>query len=300
MYRDFDHIELGATLYTPATNKNLIDLASGKKFSYLTSIVFCLEDAIKDDEIDDAMLNLQNFLEQFKVSHIKIFIRPHDANNLNDILNLKYIEKIDGFSLAKFSYENSMSYFDILNQSNHKFHIMPVIESQSMFDTQKLINIRNILLSQKIHNINTLRIGGEDMFKMIGIKKDCEQSIHDFHISSKVFGELLSIFKPYGFNLCAPVYNCLENISFLKKEILRDLKEGFFGKTCIHPIQVKTCNELYKVTQNEIDEAKSILNNLNDAIFRFENKMCEPKAHSLWANQIIKRSKIYGIKTYEI
>lgn len=296
MFREFSYIELGGTLYTPATNKNLLAIASGVKFPFLKSVVFCLEDAIKDDEIDHAVKNIELFLEKYEKNDIKLFIRPNDPKNLQILLKLQNIERIDGFSIAKFGTQNMQEYFNILNKEKNKYHIMPVIESSDMFDRDKLLKIKEFLLTQKFHNIITLRIGGEDMFKTLGIKKECEDSIHDFHVSSKIFAEILSIFKPYGFNISAPVYNCLKNQEFFKKEVERDIKEGFFGKTIIHPDQAVIINYVYKVTQEMYNEAKEILDSSNEAIFRFKNKMCEPKAHSVWAHNILNRAKIYGIK----
>ncbi|MEA3289986.1 MAG: HpcH/HpaI aldolase/citrate lyase family protein [Campylobacterota bacterium] len=296
MYRDFDHIELGATMYTPAISKHILSIANADKFPFLKSVVFCFEDAIKETDIPKAMQNVQNMLENYKKADIKVFIRARDTNNLLEILNLKNIENIDGFAIAKFGTHNMKKYFDILNNTEIKYHIMPVIESKDMFDTDKLKLIRDFLLQQVKHNITTLRIGGEDMFKALSLKKNCEESIHDFHISSKIFADLFSVFKPYGFNITAPVYNCLENHPFFKKEVQRDIKEGFFGKTIIHPDQAKITNEVYAVTQKDLDEAKAILDVQNEAIFRFDDKMCEPTAHSVWAKTILKRCQIYGIE----
>ena len=55
--------------------------------------------------------------------------------------------------------------------------------------------------------------------------------------------------------------------------------------------------KLSKVSKNELNEAKEILNNDNKAVFRFQDNMCEPKAHHVWANNILKRAKIYGVIT---
>ena len=137
------------------------------------------------------------------------------------------------------------------------------------------------------------------MFKALSIKKSCEDSIHDFHIASKVFGDLLALFKPSGFNISAPVYNCLENYKMFEQEVRRDVKEGFFGKTVIHPDQACIANEFYKVTSGEHQEAREIVESSNEAVFRYENKMCEPAAHIAWAKEILKRAKIYGVKVYE-
>lgn len=291
--RKFDYIDLGSTLYTPAINKNLNVIANGEKFPYLTSVVFCLEDAIKEAQLQEAIKNIESFLKHYTPTKIKVFIRPRNIENFQQILQLENINKIDGFAFAKFGTQNMNQYFQIL--AHKEFYIMPVIESTDMFDAHKLKQIRDFLLPHK-QKIITLRIGGEDMFKALSIKKECNESIHDFHISSKIFAQLLSIFKPAGFNLSAPVYNCLEHLEFFEKEVQRDIKEGFFGKTIIHPNQAKICNEVYKVTQKNLDEANQILNQDNEAIFRFEDKMCEPQAHNIWATNIVKRSKIFGIK----
>lgn len=294
MFREIDPIELGGTLYTPSINKNLLSLAQGEKFSYLRSIVFCLEDAIKEDQVKFVIQNIKSFLLKYKKSDIKVFIRPRDSKNLMEILTLDGIEKIDGFALAKFSLENMKDYFHVLNKLDKRYHIMPVLESKDIFSLNALEKIREYLLLQKKHNILSLRFGGEDMFKFLGLKKSCEDSIHDFHIASKVFADILSVFKPYGFNITAPVYNCLENENKFQDEVVRDLKEGFLGKTVIHPDQAKMINELYKVSIEELNEAKTILNSSNEAIFRFGNSMCEPAAHNLWAKNITKRYILYN------
>ncbi len=293
--REFDFIELGGTLYTPATSKHILAIANGEKFDKLKSVVFCLEDAIKDSEIEFAMKNIQSMLLNYKQSNIKVFIRPNNVENLNDILKLENIEKIDGFALAKFGTSNMERYYNVLNEISQKYYIMPVIESVDMFDDEKLKLIRTYLLTKTKHTILTLRIGGEDMFKTLGLKKSCEDSIHDFHIASKVFASLFSIFKPYGFNITAPVYNCLNHKDIFKTEVIRDIKEGFVGKTVIHPTQAYIVNECYKISIDELNEAKEILNDENSAIFRFQDKMCEPSVHIIWANNILKREKIFGI-----
>ena len=294
--RNFNYIELGATLYVPATHKSMLDIANGIKYPDLRSVVFCLEDAIKEDEVMLAIQNISKMLSSFKRSKIKVFIRPRDIDNLKKLLKLKNIEKIDGFSLAKFGLKNMKKYFKILNKIKEDYHIMPVIESIDLFDIKNLKKIRNFLLLQTKHNIITLRIGGQDMFNFIGLKKDCKSSIHDFHTSSQVFANLLMVFKPFRFNISAPIYNCLENLDFFKNEVQRDLKEGFFGKTLIHPKQIAITNNCYKVTKDEYEEASQICDINSNAIFKYKDNMCEPASHNSWAGIILQREKEFGIR----
>jgi citrate lyase beta subunit len=290
--REINPIELGGTMYVPSINKNLLPIASGEKFPYLKSIVICFEDAIKEEQVEFAIKNVANFLKSFEYSKVKVFLRARNIDNLKKLLKLEDIEKIDGFAVAKFSTQNMQEYYKVFCKT--EFYTMPVLESRDLFEIEKLKEIREFLLTQK--RILTIRIGGEDMFKYLGIKKECDKSIHDFHVSSKIFADILSVFKPYGFTVCAPVYNCLENEVFFKSEVQRDIQEGFFGKTVIHPKQAQICNEIYQVSTKELAEAKEILDNSNEAIFRFEDKMCEPEAHQVWARNILMRYEVYGLK----
>ncbi|MEA1914203.1 MAG: HpcH/HpaI aldolase/citrate lyase family protein [Campylobacterota bacterium] len=294
---NFDFLDIGATLYTPAINQHLLSIAQGKKFPQLKSLVLCLEDAIKQQDLPMAMKNIETFLQEYTFTNVRVFIRPADVQNMSALLQLPNIDKIDGFALAKFGTHNMDAYFSVVNNSKKVYGIMPVIESNDMFDQDKLKQIRDFLLKQTKHTVITLRLGGEDMFKSLGLKKSCEDSIHDFHISSKIFADVLSVFKPFGFNISAPVYNCLENTTIFSKEVQRDLKEGFFGKTIIHPNQARICHELYKVSTNELNEAKAILDETNAAIFRIHDSMCEPQAHHVWARVILKRADIYGVRS---
>lgn len=279
-------------MYVPSINKNLLSVASGEKFSYLKSIIICFEDAIKEEQVEFALQNVANFLKSFEPLGIKVFLRARNIDNLKKLLELKDIEKIDGFAIAKFSTQNMKEYYKIFSKTG--FYTMPVLESKDLFEIEKLKEIREFLLAQK--KILAIRVGGEDMFKYLGLKKECDKSIHDFHVSSKIFSDILSTFKPYGFIVCAPIYNCLENELFFKSEVQRDIGEGFFGKTVIHPKQAQICNEIYQVSTKELAEAKEILDNSNEAIFRFEDKMCEPEAHHIWARNIFMRYEVYGLK----
>ena len=49
---------LGASLYVPATHKNLAQIAAGD----MRSVIFCTEDAINSAELSAALLNLQAIL----------------------------------------------------------------------------------------------------------------------------------------------------------------------------------------------------------------------------------------------
>lgn len=90
MYREFDYIDLGSTMYTPATNKSIELIANGTKFPFLRSVVFCLEDAIKDEEINSAITNITLFLTKYKRGYKSIYTSKRHPKLTRDITTSKY------------------------------------------------------------------------------------------------------------------------------------------------------------------------------------------------------------------
>jgi len=283
---------LGGTLFIPATHKNLISVANAEKYLGLKSIVIDTEDSISKDNFVDALKSIKNFLKSFKKSKVLVFLRPRDTKTLKEFLNYKNINKIDGFVLPKFSLTNADNYFDILK--NSPLSIMPSIEGDELFDLNKLIKLKEKLLPYK-SKIILIRFGLEDMLKQLKMRRGCDESIFDFSVTSVVLGNFIAIFKSAGFEISGGVYPCFKDLKGFEKDVLRDLKEGLFSKTIIHPNQIDIINKLYKVTQEEYDESLEIYNS-KVAIVSKNNKMLEINTMYPHAKFMLQRAKIYGIK----
>jgi len=283
---------LGGTLFIPATHKNLISVANAEKYLGLKSIVIDTEDSISKDNFVDALKSIKNFLKSFKKSKVLVFLRPRDTKTLKEFLNYKNINKIDGFVLPKFSLTNADNYFDILK--NSPLSIMPSIEGDELFDLNKLIKLKEKLLPYK-SKIVLIRFGLEDMLKQLKMRRGCDESIFDFSVTSVVLGNFIAIFKSAGFEISGGVYPCFKDLKGFEKDVLRDLKEGLFSKTIIHPNQIDIINKLYKVTQEEYDESLEIYNS-KVAIVSKNNKMLEINTMYPHAKFMLQRAKIYGIK----
>ena len=101
------------------------------------------------------------------------------------------------------------------------------------------------------------------------------------------------IAKSAGFAISGGVYpNFSDNDGFIK-DVKRDLKEGLFSKTIIHPQQIQLSNELYKVTKEELCEALEISRN-DEAVFNQNGKMAEVVTMRPHAHEIILRAEVYG------
>ncbi|MGH8551943.1 MAG: HpcH/HpaI aldolase/citrate lyase family protein, partial [Methylococcales bacterium] len=110
-----------------------------------------------------------------------------------------------------------------------------------------------------------------------------------------VIANLVTTFRPYGFELTAPVFEYLDEGALLCEELRQDLAFGLFGKTAIHPSQVGVIEDFYRVSRKDVDVAQSLLHPNSNAVFRMHNSMCEVATHSNWAIETMRRAQIFGI-----
>lgn len=295
MIRKLSPIQLGGSLYIPATHKNVYAVCIENKYPTLRSCIIDTEDAIAEADLDLGLNNIADMLKSYTPGELCLFIRPRNPEVLKRLLKIKNIEKIDGFSLPKFSTEVMHSYADILNGSSSEFYSMPVLESRDIFSRQKLEEICAFLLSDRLHTL-TLRLGGEDMMQYLGLKRRCEDNIYELVGPARVIGDVISIFKPCGFNITATVFNCIRHDELYRKNVLEDLRQGLLGKTIIHPDQIDPINQAYKVSRQEYDMATKMLDKDTEAIIVQDGQMGEKFAHLSWARVILERHRFYGLK----
>ena len=287
-----DYIELGATLFIPATHKDLEIIVDDKKYKNLKSVLIDTEDSIANSELKDALINVQNTVKNMQKTKLLVFIRPRSIKILKQMLEYKNIENIDGFILPKFSLDNVDKYLKIF--FNTKFYLMPSIEGKELFENSKLIQLRDKLLEQR-EKIILVRFGLEDMLKQLKMRRKCEESIFDFSVTSSVLGNFLAIFKSSGFEVSGGVYPCFKDNEGFRKDVIRDLKEGLFSKTIIHPSQIDIAHDVYKVSQKEYQEAKEICTTKSE-VMNQNDKMAERKTMSPHSHYILQRENFYGIK----
>ncbi len=295
MLRQLSAIQLGGSLYIPATHKNVHAVCNEDKFPELRSCIIDTEDAICEEALDEALDNISCMLAQYTPSRLCVFIRPRNPQILKEILKLEGIEKVDGFSLPKFSTAVMREYAEILDTCTHDFHIMPVLESRDLFSRTNLEQIRDYLLDSSLH-ILSLRLGGEDLMQYLGLKRRCEDNIYSLVAPSQVIATVINTFKPYGFSISATVFNCIDHDMLYKENVEEDLRQGLMGKTIIHPSQIAPINEAYRVTSSEYEMAKKMLDDSTRAIIVQGGQMGEKFAHGSWARIILERHRFYGLK----
>lgn len=313
------YYSVGALLYCPANNEGIVNSIINEKFGNKFSLALCLEDTINDDCVTEAEGILINSIKKIYKARQnkefflpKIFIRVRNAKQIDYLIQQIGLssEIVTGFILPKFSLENSDEYINAVvtvnSQNSKPFYIMPIYESPSIINLQ---NRHKILytLKEKLDCIEELvlniRVGGNDLCHMFGFRRSSNQSIHSINPVANIFSDIITV---YGMDyvISGPVWEYYNGYNWetgLINELHEDRLCGFVGKTVIHPNQINAVNSAYKVSQIDLDDAKSILNwntSSNSLVCRSISKerMNEYKTHSNWALKIIMLSEIFGIK----
>ena len=272
-----------------------------------------------------------------------IFLRVRNNKQFIDFtknLDVSDYEIITGFIFPKFddtNAENYLKHLSSINDSLNGFCIygMPIFETEKILfaETRKeaLNNLKTIMLPFKKYILN-IRVGGTDFSSKFSLRRPNFLTLYDIKTVSDCLGDILNFFMRYDneYTISAPVYEYYvkdnSSISFdnekniislffrdetntiyntMIKEILLDRHNGFFGKTVIHPEQIKYFLAFQPVTKEEYDDALLLNSSVKTGILKSsgKNKMNEVSPHKNWAAKIIKRAEIFGViydrKSYE-
>ncbi|HEU0135432.1 MAG TPA: HpcH/HpaI aldolase/citrate lyase family protein [Allosphingosinicella sp.] len=283
-----DAIELGATLYVPATRSDLAAIASGRQPS-LRSAVICLEDSIAQRQVPEALDNLARLLDSDWSGGPALFVRPRDSAMLARIARLDGADRLKGYVIPKATADNLPDY---LAAARDDQLLMPTLETAEALDPFQAARLREQLLAVR-PRILALRIGGNDLLQTIGARRSPDRTAYEGPLGA-ITGALVAAFAPFGFQLSAPVFEYFGRPSILKAEVERDLDHGLYTKTAIHPIQVPLIHACYRVSAEDHAEAAAILA-AGQAVFGSRGAMCEESTHRRWAQVIRRRGEIFGI-----
>src|SRR5690554_5256650 len=233
-----DSLNLGASLYVPTTRHNLAAIANGEKYPNLRSVIFCTEDAVSTQDLPTALANLELSLGNFSAeAPLLRFIRVRNPHVLEQVLQMPHIDRVQGFVFPKVTAANLDAYFEPLQGT--AFKAMVTLETAETFDPIQIRKLRDRMIMRHYHHKTLcLRIGGNDLLNLVGMRRLRGKTLYETPIG-QVISNLVGVFKPHGFQLSAPVYEYLNDIPTLKREIEQDLAHGLVGKTAIHPSQIE-------------------------------------------------------------
>ena len=292
--------ELGATLYMPVLKSDAMEYIAGTKLPKLRSMVLCLEDALLETDVLVGLATLEKTL--LKIGEVKrlntdgrlplVFVRPRNLDMARRIADMAGIGNIDGFVAPKVRPGDHEKWVNAVRETD--LYIMPTLETSEVFDVSAMTALRDEFLANSPDRILALRVGGNDLMSVLGLRRAGSTTIYEGPLFYTI-SMLMSVMKSKGFDLTSPVFEIIEDRKSLLDEVSRDVNFGFVGKTIIHPSQIDIVQNAFRVSENDLEAAKRILDVDAPAVFKFGGSMCEPATHRTWAQRIMSRAAVYGV-----
>jgi citrate lyase beta subunit len=215
------------------------------------------------------------------------FVRVRNPEVLIWLLSTPGVEKLDGFVLPKVERSNVDLYMNLVQGS--QFLVMPTLETREVFDPQKMTQLRDHILERGWEkHILALRIGGNDLLSILDIRRPRDRTLYRTPLGYTI-AQIVTLYKPYGFKITAPVFEHIDRPELLKKELSEDIAHGLVGKTAIHPSQLSIIDAAYRISPADLEAARRILQG-EQAVFQFDGSMCELATHTSWAYHIVEQA----------
>lgn len=212
-------------------------------------------------------------------------------------------------------------------------YCMPVLESAALAYRQsrdsELVAIADVLADYR-DSVLALRIGATDMCGIFGIRRDRDLTIYDVRVIADVIGDIVNYLgraDDTGYVITGPVWEYFadherlfrpmlrttpfaehgavrfrdqlvsRDLDGLLRELSLDRANGMYGKTVIHPSHVAAVHALAVVTHEEYRDALDVVSAEAGGVRRSEyrNKMNEPRPHKMWAQQVLRRARVFGV-----
>lgn len=294
MTRALRAADLGATLYMPATRSDLAAALLGGRLPGLRSAVICLEDAVAEACVPQALANLGALLRALMTAPATarpaVFVRPRSPDMLAQVCRLPGAELLDGYVLAKIGPAVLAHAIRVLPS---EARLLPTLETAAVFDPVSVRRLRRGLDGVQ-ERVLTVRIGGADLLQLMGARRSRVRTAYDGPLGP-VIASLVGAFAPAGFALSAPVFEGLAQPALLREEVERDLEHGLITKTAIHPAQVPAIQAAYAVPVEDHAAAAAIVRG-EEAVFASAGVMCEPATHGRWARSVLLRAERFGLQ----
>lgn len=205
---------LGATLYMPGTMQHT-DKVLARKMSDVTSMVMCLEDAIKESSLIEAEKNvfdhlskLSDALKNKTITQNDIpltFVRvrnPEQFSRFAQQLSPEHAVPLSGIVFPKFYSHNALQYLDCLADLNQRLNMrlygMPILEGSTIAYKEtrlaELIELKKLLKPYKQMILN-VRVGGTDFSSIFGVRRGIDYSIYEILAVKDCLADILNIFN---------------------------------------------------------------------------------------------------------
>ena len=201
---------LGATLYMPGTRPTICRDIVRNRDAGSTSMVLCLEDAIRDCDVPAAEANIITQLREFADLDTEpplLFVRvrnPEQVVQLTKELG-DSAANLAGFVLPKFTATSGpasmAALFDACELADRHLYAMPVLESPEVLHAEvrrEALMATRALLDQHREHVLAVRIGATDLCGLFGLRRDPELTIWDIAVVREALADIVNVFARGG------------------------------------------------------------------------------------------------------
>ena len=309
--------DVGALLYCPANAHHTIaQSVAAERLPRPFSLALCLEDTVRADAlaaaeqaVEQTLRDLTHAARQETFYRPLTFVRVRSPEQLARLGRTfgKYRPLLTGFILPKFFIETCGAYCAVIRDLQAEgldYFYMPVFEAPSMVPLhtrhQYLAEIK-AQLDELRDCILNIRVGGNDLCHVFGLRRDPGHTIYDLRPVADVLTDLLTTFAP-DYLVAGPVWEYYTGPGWaegLARECELDRLNGFVGKTVIHPKQIPIVNESLQVSPADYADAKNILAWDDPCLVAPSaegTRMNEYQTHFRWARRVVALGERYGVR----
>ncbi|WP_370250147.1 HpcH/HpaI aldolase/citrate lyase family protein [Nocardioides sp.] len=230
---------LGATLYVPATRRDIVADLLRMRDQGVVSTVVCLEDAIPDGAVEQAVPHVAEQLGRLagRTDLPLIFVRVREPEQVGRLVDLmgEQAGVIDGFVLPKFSSVRGAEYLDAVAEAEsvvgRRLLVMPVIETpEVMYRESRLPELEEIrsLLHKHEQRVLAVRIGATDLASVFALRRPRDLTMYDVRLVAGTVTDIVNVLgRPgSGFPVTGPVWEYFTAPDRLFKPQLRESPFG--------------------------------------------------------------------------
>lgn len=242
-------------LFVPASRPELFAKAEA---SAADSLSFDLEDAVAEERKDEARAILADYLRGRSAGGKVIVVR------VNAVGTSHFTRDVEAIVSAGADIINLPMVDDAAAVKELADGIARYERSQGM--TRILVNIETPLalrraaaLASSHARVMGLQLGYADLLEPYGIDRRDEGALSHIRMTARMAAAEASVAAYDG------AFAGVKDAEFFRQECLAAKRQGFAGKSCIHPSQIEMANQAFMPSEAEISRARKIVAAAADA-----------------------------------
>jgi len=209
------------------------------------AVIFDLEDAVPVHRKAEGMATVRSWLHGLDAAAPELWVRVNSGPaGLEDVEELRGCPRLRGFVLAKADLEQVRGATEQVKGTG--LELVPLLEN-----AEAVLDARHIAQAGVQH----LQIGEYDLCADVGISPAEDERETDWARSMVVFASRAAGLMPP----VAPVSIEIRDTERFAASTRLAARQGFVGRTCIHPAQVTVVNEIFTPTSEEVEAARATL-----------------------------------------